>query len=51
MPTMLRTDPKFQKMVDKIFGRKPLKHSENPDLDKQSDREKKLTYEETIRVR
>ena len=48
---MLRTDPKFQKIVDKIFGRKPPKHTEHPDLDSKSDREKKLTYEETIRVR
>lgn len=51
MPIMLRTDPKFQKMVDKIFGRKPIKHSEHPDLDNKSTKEKKLTYEETIRVR
>lgn len=51
MPTMLRTDPKFQKIVDQIFGRKPIKHSEHPDIDKKSEREKKLTYEETIRVR
>ena len=51
MPTMLRTDKKFQKMADEIFGRKPIKHSEHPDIEKKSDREKKLTYEETIRVR
>jgi hypothetical protein len=48
---MLRTDKKFQKMADEIFGRKPAKQTSNPDADSKSDREKKLTYEETRLVR
>jgi len=49
MPAMPRTDKKFQKIVDSIFGKTSKKG-----IKKESDKtetEKRIAYEETSRIR
>lgn len=51
MPLMLRTDKKFQKIVDDIFKRQPQKITTENDPHEKTNKEKRLNFEETLRVR
>jgi hypothetical protein len=50
MPIMTRTDKKYQKIADKIFGKKRNKNEAYEEVPK-SEKEERLIYDETFKVK
>lgn len=50
MPIMTRTDKKYQKIADRIFGKKRTKNEAYEETPK-TDKEQRLIYDETFKVK